>query len=1382
MLAQPKIEPARNVQPYVRPEIQPKLKVGRQDDARERQADRVANSITGEKPESGLKLIPPDSQAGTIRMMPMQEESQTPPINMDTDPSVRMVPASGNDSHDRDAGFIEMHISKSGNGQPLDGPVRSYMESGFGRSFENVRIHTDTRAAAMAESIGARAFTFGNDIYFNAGEYNPESAEGKKLIAHELTHTVQQSGAGSKESGVVQPSLFRRAASSIRSGLRRAAEWVGESLSEGLRWLRGRISNMISALPGFGLFTVFLGRNPITGESVARNGRNFIHHGLDIIPNGAEYRQKLEEEGALDEAAAWIDNALEQLNLSTSDIMGRFRQFWDSLSLNDVGNPSGVFDRLVSLFSDPVNSLITFAVSLARKFLEIVKNYLLSKLRDWVENRESPTWYPLITVILGRDPIMNEEVERSGENILNGFIRLHPEGDEQLARMRETGSFQRAAAWIDESLARLSRIVSGLTSAVRNAWERVTDIRSLLDPVGVFTNIWNEFRSPIADLVSFGLEVAGMILRFVKDALLSRLSRFASETWGYPLLTVLLGRDPFTNETVERTPKNIIRSFILLLPGGEQKFSRLEETGAIDRMVNWISGAVASLNITIEYIVGLFTGLWNSISIRDLAAPLQVFARIVNTFAEPVRRILAFIWEVIKALVMFGLEVMNFPFDTVRNIVNNAMQAFEDIKTDPIGFFLNLLAAVKQGFVQFFNNFVDHLLGGLRTWLFGELRDAGISPPQDLSFRSILGFVLEILGITLSNIWARLSERIGPERTQQIQSMIDRATGVWAFVKDVYERGPVAIWEYIQGKLSNLWDMITGYIRDWIVTRIIQRVTARLLTMLDPTGIMAVVNGFIAFYNAVQSFIEKLREMLEIVNSFVAGVANVARGVISQAANYLENALASGIPVAISFLANQVGLRGLGTRVAEMIEQARGYVNQAIDWLIDRALAAGSALLEMGRSAVSAVSDWLTGRSEFRTEAGESHEIYLIESSGHGTVMMASANPKNVSEVINQHENSSGDLTSRGRSIYQNILSLTANPQTAEENEARITQLRNELATVIKSILDNSSQESDAEGINSELPLIGLFLNTMVVQNGAFTADFDSAVNGPLGAHNNTPVYVLRSDLRIQRAPGMADSGFMALTIINGELRESTSEQPHGEYRPENVTLSAGTNTLNMEYSTNTLSGGTQNFEVELRYTEIEANTGTYTEARTVRGTGMHKKPSGRSRGSWDSATNGFHNAHLIGDQFGGSGYNESLNIHPSSPGYNTGDMLSVETSLISSIDDNSFTMTVSARIFHQFSNVQRDQVREGSIPEDLITFVVTKMGEPMSVSNQMVNLEGNGKSSLRRYLARYIRGVPGKFIEVHYRVQQEGETYTYHIGQDQGYDSLLPSLVSNIS
>ena len=82
---------------------------------------------------------------------------------------------------------------------------------------------------------------------------------------------------------------------------------------------------------------------------------------------------------------------------------------------------------------------------------------------------------------------------------------------------------------------------------------------------------------------------------------------------------------------------------------------------------------------------------------------------------------------------------------------------------------------------------------------------------------------------------------------------------IWTFIKDVIDRGPIAIWEYVQEKLSELWDMVLSAARNWIMTRIIASVTTKLLSMLDPTGIMAVINSVIAIYRAIQSFIEQLR-------------------------------------------------------------------------------------------------------------------------------------------------------------------------------------------------------------------------------------------------------------------------------------------------------------------------------------------------------------------------------------------------------------------------------------------------------------------------------------------------------------------------------------------
>lgn len=84
--------------------------------------------------------------------------------------------------------------SSRGSGQPMSDGTRTSMESRFGRSFESVRVHDDRKAADLSGQLNALAFTTGRDIFFGAGRYQPQSSEGGKLLAHELTHVLQQGG------------------------------------------------------------------------------------------------------------------------------------------------------------------------------------------------------------------------------------------------------------------------------------------------------------------------------------------------------------------------------------------------------------------------------------------------------------------------------------------------------------------------------------------------------------------------------------------------------------------------------------------------------------------------------------------------------------------------------------------------------------------------------------------------------------------------------------------------------------------------------------------------------------------------------------------------------------------------------------------------------------------------------------------------------------------------------------------------------------------------------------------------------------------------------------------------------------------------------------
>lgn len=82
--------------------------------------------------------------------------------------------------------------STKGGGQPLQDDVKGYMEPRFGTDFSGVKVHTDASAVQLSRDLNAQAFTHGSDIYFNEGKFSPGTTEGKHLLAHELTHVVQQ--------------------------------------------------------------------------------------------------------------------------------------------------------------------------------------------------------------------------------------------------------------------------------------------------------------------------------------------------------------------------------------------------------------------------------------------------------------------------------------------------------------------------------------------------------------------------------------------------------------------------------------------------------------------------------------------------------------------------------------------------------------------------------------------------------------------------------------------------------------------------------------------------------------------------------------------------------------------------------------------------------------------------------------------------------------------------------------------------------------------------------------------------------------------------------------------------------------------------------------
>lgn len=785
------------------------------------------------------------------------------------------------------------------------------------------------------------------------------SASLSRRAAQSNTQTINDSTAQLSRGppGQLQRSWLGDAWDAVGDAVNSAVEWAEDQINEAKEWILTQISDFVSNIPGFQMLTVILQRNPITNARVVRNGATLLSAGLQILgPLGGTVETLLRRTNTFNEAAAFVEGRVDDFIGMASSIGSRFSAFIDGLSVTDIGHPQQVLENVANLLRGVISDITGFIERTASDFLAMVKRVMVREIADFVRRR-IPRLYPLLRVALGHDPVTDEDVPRNGANILNALFEVTDEGREQRARLHENGVFQRVADWIDRGISVFSNLYQAIRSGFSLIWDAVS-FDTLLHPVETFERIYNHFAQPIDDVWAFVRDTAAIIIQFIKEALLSRLSAWARGQRGYFLITLLIGRDPFTNEHVPFTIPNVIRAFMSLMEGGEEQYQQLAQSGAIERTTNRITAAVRRLNFTVEYIVSLFTGLWQRVRLSDLANPPALFRRVIDTFAQPVRRLIAFVVEIVKIVVEVILQIMQFPIDLVANIINRAMAAWDRIKRDPVGFLKNLLRAVRQGFVQFFDHITDHLLFGLTGWLMSELRDANIPVLTDFSLRGVIGWVLQVLNISMETIWQKLAAhpRIGPERVARIRSMIGRLEGIWTFIKDVQERGIAAIWDRIQEQLSNLWNTILDAVKNWIMEQIVDRIVARLLSMLDPTGIMAVINSAIALYRAIQSFVRYLRQILEVINSFVQGLADIAAGNVKTAADFLEGTMRRAMPIVIGFLANQVGLSGIGRRVGEMIVRARVLVDQALTWLVNRAVDTGFALFErllsMGRSAV----------------------------------------------------------------------------------------------------------------------------------------------------------------------------------------------------------------------------------------------------------------------------------------------------------------------------------------------------------------------------------------------------------------------------------------------
>lgn len=757
--------------------LQPQLLVGPADDPFEREAQRTAETVTsiGASPSAfGALPIAASLTAVTQRAVGKNE----PPTKKDDDEKkkVQKAPSTGGGSNTMPAGVESRINTMQTGGEPLSASLRASFEPRFGYDFGAVRTHSGGDAAGAAAAIGARAFTVGDHIFFGPGEFRPESASGRRLIAHELTHTVQQ------QSGAARATRIQRDLADI---------W--NVVSDPKAAALALVTKWADELPPYELLTVLLGRNPITDKPVERSARNLLHAVLKLVPDGMAIFEDLEKNKTLEKIMAWFNAEVAKLDLTWEGIKGLFKSAWDAISLSDFVPPTKAWEKVKKIFGPPLGRIANFALAVGSKIFEFVKKVALDKIGAWAKQQK-----------------------------------------------------------------------------------------------------------------------------------------------GYTLLTFILGKDPVTQEEVKRTPKGFVFAVLDLVPGGDKIKENLEKSKTIERTLAWLDAEIAKLDLTWEMIKGLFTKAWDAFKITDLLNPIGLLIKMGEIFGAPLGRLLRFLGAVAKKVLEFifeGAMMIAGPIgEQIVRIVHKIGDTFTKIVEDPVAFLGHLIDAVKLGFQQFGKNIWEHLKTGLIGWLVGALEGAGIVLPKVWDLKGIVDLVLQILGITYAKMRAKLVKVIGEERV----AMLER---VFQFIKTLVTEGPAAAWQQIVEAIGSLWDMVIGGIKDWAISKIVTAAITKLATMFNPVG--AIIQSIIAIYNTVAFFIERIKQILALVESIVDSIANIAAGKIAAAANYVEQAMARTIPVILGFLARLIGLGDVSGAIKKVITAIQEKVDKAIDaviaWLVDKA-------------------------------------------------------------------------------------------------------------------------------------------------------------------------------------------------------------------------------------------------------------------------------------------------------------------------------------------------------------------------------------------------------------------------------------------------------------
>ncbi|MFI0898521.1 hypothetical protein ACH4SE_18985, partial [Streptomyces sp. NPDC020983] len=605
------------------------------------------------------------------------------------------------------------------------------------------------------------------------------------------------------------------------------------------------------------------------------------------------------------------------------------------------------------------------------------------------------------------------------------------------------------------------------------------------------------------------------------------------------------------------------------------------------------------------------------------------------------------------------------------------------------------------GLKLFVTNIADHLKKGLVSWLLGTAVKAGLNLPSSFDLKGIIQLITGLLGLTWANIRARITAKGIPD---QAMTEVEKTVPV---AQKLAKEGPAGIEQEIVKDVGDLKATILGKLTSYLIPTVVIAGITWILSLLNPAS--AFVRAVKAIIDIVSFVINQGAQVIEFVNAVLDAVIAIADGGQAGVPKMVETALAAAIPTLLGLLASLLGIGNLAAKVKSVFHAVAKPVNRVIDKIVGFIIKTGKKIWAKLRATGKKVKDRLTGKEKNGTKVkGRKNEAAALadadreltkagshEAAATGLRAVERKHDVPLRLVVDSHtpegevvhvqtartaqhtlrddKQTRDEIKTAMRDKHNNTLIEQVHPYwwNTYISKVRAGPLPN--SPPLFSLADLAGTDTDARALSQTdgfvQPLLDYF------KGNRKTAEANEFYNHVFGSQSpqrkaflqalGAPVPAVLARLAASRLPSITDESFRT-SLQDAGIEQlgpgiykvgvspygqfdlpTLRQKEHSDYFPENIHKVVEGDTATITYTT----------RAGKNFTVVEKGKDR-SESLTVTGYDLNLKPSGAPRGITQTPA-GFvegeemNRAHGVADMFGGSGFQEGLNLVSTSDHYN---------------------------------------------------------------------------------------------------------------------------------